>query len=238
MNTVDGENRNVPGGPAHWARWPLLLTPLGIVLLLLALVVPLPRDADRAGLRQGGVHRDGGAVAPLADFGGLPQSTIGTVLSDVRALGGPVDLSGQIGDHMEISIDAAHRVNDVAFWGGARADGILVVVGRDTRSGVEKQLGLPSESGLTPPPRGIVTVRGTVEPLPYAEAMYSWGLTRRDAGLLAERGVYVRVREVVSAAPGTASPLTAEDVDEYNRETAPPPGEQVNTPLNLPPPRP
>jgi hypothetical protein len=129
-------------------------------------------------------------------------------------------------------------MNDVAFWTGTPPDRILAVMNRGTRSALERQLGRPAGADFTLPPRGRVTVRGVVEPLPYPEAMYSWGLTRRDVAVLQERGAYLLVNEIVSVEPFVAPPLPAEQVDEFARETAPPPGEQVETPLDIPPPLP
>lgn len=143
-----------------------------------------------------------------------------------------------VGDRVELVADIGQAVNDVAFWSGPAADEILVVIDRGTRSGIQRQLGVPSARDFTPPPRGRVTVGGVIEPLPYPEAMYSWGLTRRDVALAQARRVYLRIDRVVSGEPFDAHPLAAERVDEFGRETAPPPGEQTETPLDIPPPLP
>ncbi len=109
---------------------------------------------------------------------------------------------------------------------------MLVVLDRDTRTSLDRQRGLPSSSRINPPPRGIVTLSGVVTEVPHAEAMYSWRLTRRDADLLAERGVYIRANAIVSARPVVPGEHAPEQVDEWNRETAPPPSER---PIVLPP---
>lgn len=87
--------------------------------------------------------------------------------------------------------------NDVAFWVGTGDDRVLVVPDRDTRSGVERQMGLPSH------PRAgwvggeqLLTITGVIEPIPYGEATYSWNLTRPDVADLIKRMIYVRAFEI------------------------------------------
>lgn len=131
-----------------------------------------------------------------------------------------------------MAIDIGQAVNDVAFWAGSPPDELLVVINRGAWSGQRQQLGLPSDTDVTARPRGLVTVRGVVEPLPYAEAMSSWGLTRRDVAVAQERSVYVRVDRIPSAAAATAS---GRGRRRRCTGTVPPPGEQVETPLDVRP---
>ena len=139
-----------------------------------------------------------------------------------------------------MQVDVGRAINDVAFWIGTPPDVLLVAMDRETRSGLERQLGLPSESELSGPPRGVVTLGGVVAAVPHAEAMYSWGLTRRDIDLLAERGAYVRIDEILSARPRVAGEYAPGTVDEFDRETAPPPGERevIQPPIVVPAPPP
>ena len=184
------------------------------------------------------------AVGPLetgttGDLGGPPISTLGTWITDIRSLGGKEDLSEYIGRKVRLVVDSGAVSNDVAFWIGNPPDDLLVVISRGNRTPTDRQLGNPSTSAIGSPPPGAVTIAGTIQPVPYAEATFSWGLTRRDVDLLAERGVYLEATEVISAAPGIPDERrTAEEVEEAGRETAPPPGDEVETPLGVPPPPP
>lgn len=204
--------------------WLIGVVALGIAMVATLLIVPErgPAEVDH----------------PDTAFGGAPVSTTGTAMAAIEQIGGREDLTDLVGQQVDLAVDIGQAVNDVAFWIGTPPDQMLVVINRGTRSGVERQLGLPSATDFTPPPRGLVTVRGVIEPLPYAEAMYSWGLTRRDVALAQERAVYLRVNQIVSVEPVVAPPLSAEEIDEFDRETAPPPGEQVETPLHVTPPLP
>ncbi len=206
------------------AGWLIGVVALGIAAMTTLLMVREREPAEVA-------HSD-------TEFPGAPVSTTGTAIAALQQIGGVDDLTELVGQQFDLTVDIGQAVNDVAFWTGTPPNQILVVMNRGTRSGRERHLGLPSDTDVASPPRGLVTVRGVMEPLPYPEAMYSWGLTRRDVAVVQERGVYLRVDEIVSADPFVAPPLTAEEVDEFGRETAPPPGEQVETPLKLPPPRP
>ena len=172
------------------------------------------------------------------DLSGPPFSTLDSWIAELGSIGGAQDLTEHIGKRVQLVIDSGQAMNDVAFWTGRPPDDVLVVINRDTRSMIERQTGRASnERGLGSPPRGTITVAGVIEPVPYPEATYSWGLTRRDVDLLAERGVYIKLTHVVSSAPHRPGEgLRAEEVDEHGRETAPPPGDQVET--TVPPPLP
>jgi hypothetical protein len=202
------------------ARWLVLIVVLGAAALtLLAVVERGPYEVDH----------------PDATVGGPPLPTTGTAIAAVARIGGLEDLSELVGQRVELAVDIGKAVNDVAFWSGSPPDQLLVVINRGGRSARDQSLGRAAGDPLSAPVQGTALVRGVIEPLPYAEAMFSWGLTRRDVAVAQERGVYLRVDEIVPL----ATPMTsAEAIDEAARETAPPPGEQVETPLNLPPPPP
>ena len=215
-------------GRPHVSVWPVAVGTAAVVVLAL-MWAGVDGQSPASVADQQEATFDLAAASP-------PFTTLNTVVARLRAIGGREDLSAFIGQHLETVLDLGR--NDVAAWAGTPPDTLLIVLDRDTRTAVDRMLGRPAAHDLSPPPRGLVTVRGVIEPLPYAEAMYSWNLTRRDVSVLAERQAYLRVYEVVSRYPGIAPPLAAEEVDEWNRETAPPPGEQVETPLQLPPPKP
>ena len=106
-----------------------------------------------------------------------------------------------VGRRVAVRVEVAQAINDVAFWTGAAPHQLLVVVHRGTRSGAERQRGAPSTAAMPLPSTGVVTLGGVVTDVPYAEAMYSWGLTTRDMAPLAERGVYVRADEILMLHP-------------------------------------
>jgi hypothetical protein len=102
-----------------------------------------------------------------------------------------------IGRQMDIQIDIGRYGNDVAFWWGSAPNDVLAVIARDHRSADERASGRPAERAIELPITGVVTLRGTIEPVPYAEATYGWGLTRTDARRLATKGVYLRLHQIV-----------------------------------------
>ena len=103
-----------------------------------------------------------------------------------------------VGRRMEVQIDIGRYGNDVAFWWGTPPNDILAVIARDVRSAEERASGRPASHPMNLPASGTVTLRGTIEPVPYGEARYSWGLTRADERRLAKKGVYLRLSEVQS----------------------------------------
>jgi hypothetical protein len=222
-------------------RLPWLLIPVPVALLALATFVVISATGNEA-------WEDHREIAPIGAFygtgtaGELPSqvpATVGTPVGELLDIGPPHELTDLIGRRVQLVIDLRTRFHDIAFWTGSPPDDLLVVLARDARTGIERQLGLPSETRFAAVSGGeYVTVSGIVMPVPEPEAMFSWRLTRRDAALLEERGVYVHLDRVVSRAPHVTGGLTAEQVHEWGRETAPPPGEQVETPLGLPPPKP
>ena len=60
----------------------------------------------------------------------------------------------------------------------------------------------PSSDSIAPVRAGQrVSISGTVERLPRAEEMYSWGLTNHDAEELTRRYVYLRAERVTPVSP-------------------------------------
>lgn len=176
---------------------------------------PPTRDAARAGVPSNDQPDGSGGTGTSGTLGGPPASTLGTVITDVRSIGGREDLSEHIGKDVRLVVDIGQAINDVAFWTGDPPDDLLVVIDRGTRDGIERQIGATSGSAFGSPPPGVVTIGGTIEPVPYPEATFSWGLTRRDVNVLAERGVYVRATEVLSSAPDRPGErLSVKEIDE------------------------
>jgi hypothetical protein len=84
----------------------------------------------------------------------------------------------------------------------------------------------------------MVTLLGIVQEIPHAQATFSWRLSRLEVARLAERGVYIRAYEIAASTPNVPEKHEPEQIIEWGRETAPPPGEQNETPLGLPAPPP
>ena len=102
-----------------------------------------------------------------------------------------------VGRQMEIQVDVGRYGNDVAFWWGSEPDDVLAVIARDGRSADERASGLPPARAIDLPSTGTVTLRGTIERVPHAEAAWGWRLTRADARRLAAKGVYLHLNEIV-----------------------------------------
>jgi hypothetical protein len=103
------------------------------------------------------------------------------------------DAEQLIGRTVDIRVPV-ERATGVAFWAGSGDDQLLVVMGRDTRSGPVRQKGEPSTSNLqTPDGVQQVTLSGRIERVPHAEGLFSWRLTNHDRARLAERPIYLRV---------------------------------------------
>jgi hypothetical protein len=131
-----------------------------------------PAPSGTSGQREADTDNSGPA---LATIGGL-ESILGA--------GNGSDLLGR---RLQVRVPIHQHINDVAFWVGSGDDALLVVLTRDTRNGVERAHGDP---GDVRPVGDVIT--GTIERLPHAEAMFSWGLTNADVARLNERPVYLR----------------------------------------------
>jgi hypothetical protein len=123
----------------------------------------------------------------------VPPAALQSFAALSRA-GNPEDL---VGRRVELQITAHDIANDIAFWVGEGPDRMLAVTGRDTRDERQRQTGAPSDHRIQPVRAGErVTISGTVQRLPHAEAMYSWGLSNQDAAALREKYVYLRIDRV------------------------------------------
>ena len=110
------------------------------------------------------------------------------------------DIEQLVGRRVELQVTAHDMSNDVAFWVPSGEGRLLVVTARDNRSEVEHQRGEPASHGIEPIRAGQrVTISGTVERLPWAEAMFSWGLTNGDVAELRRRNVYIRADRITVA---------------------------------------
>ena len=213
----------------------LLLVTIAAAVLAIWSIILRPAEGQRP---SGGARLERGEVTGTTGVfdEGLSLGVLDSWVADVYTLGGSGDLSGQVRKAVVVVAESSRAVNDVAFWIGTRPYGVLVVADRDVRSGLQRALGSAADSPLGHLPAGLTTFAGTVEPVPPPEAAYSWALTRREVEALAERGAYVRLHDVLSTAPGRPDTASAGAIEEFGRETAPPPGDQVDTIVPPPPP--
>ena len=119
------------------------------------------------------------------------------IIQELSTITGSVDGHELIGRRVDLHVPVQRVATDVAFWVGEGDNRILVVKGRDNRTGAERQRGLPSDSGIPQLSAGQqVTVSGSVQRLPKAEEMYSWQLSRNEAAELMDRKIYLRADTV------------------------------------------
>jgi hypothetical protein len=122
-----------------------------------------------------------------------------STIHELETITGSNDGHELVGRRVDLHVPVSQHINDVAFWVGAKDNRLLVVLGRDNRGGDKRQHGGPATSGVDRVPAGQqATVSGTIQRVPYAEAMYSWGLTNADRSELMDRPIYLRADRVTS----------------------------------------
>jgi hypothetical protein len=205
------EREHMAGGRHLRAgRWVLGIAIVALAALALSLVVPNQNERDVASKGAGSPKPDvGGAVGTSGgdtDYG-PGEGTLGTLITELETITGTNDATQLVGRRVDLHADVQEVANDVAFWVGPAGNRLLVVLARDTRSGVERQTGEPSHHQIIPVRAGQqATISGVIRPVPYAEATDSWNLTRQDVEELAERKVYVRAERVSSNGHGAPPP--------------------------------
>ena len=124
---------------------------------------------------------------------GVPQ---GNVLRDLETITGTNDGHELVGRRVNLYVPISQHINDVAFWIGAGDNRLLVVLARDDRDGARRQQGEPSTTGIIFRDAHQAAIAGSIQRVPSAEAMHSWGLTDADRAELMERRVYLRADTV------------------------------------------
>jgi hypothetical protein len=115
-----------------------------------------------------------------------------------------VDGHELVGRRVDLHVTVSDIANDVAFWVGEKDNRVLVVMARDNRDGARRQSGGVASHGIVPVHRGQqAAISGTVQRLPKAEEMFSWGLTNNEAAQLEGRPIYIRADRVTSNGHGT-----------------------------------
>ena len=159
-----------------------------IVMAIVAAAVWLSRSQD------GDMEFARGDLGGAVGTTGASEATGVEPIHELETITGANDGHQLVGRRVDVHVPIAQPINDVAFWVGPPDNRLLVVVARDTRSGSERQ---PSSSAIDTIRVGQrATIVGTIERVPYAEAMYSWGLTSADRAELMERRIYLRAERV------------------------------------------
>lgn len=151
-------------------------------------------------LRTGRAGSETGDPAPVGTTGeGVPGAeqnsgpSASGLIRDLDTITGANDGHALVGRRVELRAPVSRHINDVAFWVGMGDNRLLVVLSRDDRDGVERQRGEPSNTSVNAlKPGQQATISGSIQRVPYAEAMYSWGLTNADRSELMDRRIYLK----------------------------------------------
>jgi hypothetical protein len=189
----------------------VLLIATAVIALAAAAVWMSPggRGGSELGIsRARTVDGDVGPVGTSGQQGGPDGENSGPALNTIRDLStitGTNDGHELVGRHVDVHVPIQRHINDVAFWVGPADNRLLVVLARDNRDEGERQRGEPSDSGVNATngaPEAIVS--GTIQTVPHAEAMHSWGLTNADVAELSDRPIYLRADRVTPYAGAPA----------------------------------
>lgn len=139
-----------------------------------------------------------GTSGVYASGDGSPSA--GAVIHELETITGSNDGHELVGRRVDLHVPVSQHINDVAFWVGMGDNRLLVVLARDDRDDQERQHGDASSGSGGVHAGQRATVSGTIQRVPYAEAMYSWGLTNADRAELMERRIYLRADAVTPGA--------------------------------------
>jgi hypothetical protein len=164
--------------------------------------IPAARDTQA---EPGAIGTSGTDVPKGADENAGPAAVVApAIIQELETITGSVDGNELVGRRVDLHVTVREIANETAFWIGEGDNRVLVVLGRDTRDGDDRQRGLPpSHRILTVHAGQQATVSGSVRRLPRAEEMHSWDLTRTDMAELRERPVYIRADAVTTNGHGT-----------------------------------
>jgi hypothetical protein len=129
------------------------------------------------------------------------------IIHELETITGANDGHQFVGRRVDLHVPVQQHINDVAFWAGMGDNRLLVVLARDNRDGQTRQVGESSSTGLGAlRPGQQATVSGSIQQVPYAEAMYSWGLTNADRSELMDRRIYLKADSVSVGEQASAAP--------------------------------
>ena len=113
-------------------------------------------------------------------------------LLDLKTLLGTDNPATLAGRRVELEVSTLAEQNLTTFWIGGPDDRLLVVLGRDTRNGSERQASKAPAHGIAPGHTGQHTsISGIVQRVPSAEARFNWDLTPAQTRELKRRGVFI-----------------------------------------------
>ena len=177
---------------------------LGLVALaaLGLWLVPQNRD-DRITPRDRAVEPPR-AVGTSGTHDGSSEAPDANAVTEIETITGVNDGMTLVGRRVDLHVEVQQRANDVAFWVGSPDNRVLVVLGRDNRTGEQRQKGAPSGHGISPVRGGQrAAISGVIRPVPPAEQRMSWSLTEADEKELADRKIYIRADTVSSEGHGS-----------------------------------
>ena len=188
---------------------------LGVALAGLLLVVFIgvgvlgtrvdQRRVDTAGgnsVTDGAAVGTSGTAEPGAtdDAGGPPAVVPPAIIQEIETITGAVDGHELVGRRVDLHVPVNDVANGVAFWIGEKDNRVLVVM---DRGGARRESRRPAAHGILPVHRGQqAAISGTVQRLPRAEEMHSWGLTEGEAAQLGDRPIYIRADRVTANGHG------------------------------------
>jgi hypothetical protein len=201
------------GAARHYEQTKLMGTrrsrAVGVVLLAIAAValgafLVWLSPGGEGGFEAGMARTQSGQLGAIGTAGQEPGSTTRdnsgpalTTIHELETITGATDGHELVGRKVDLHVPIQQHINDVAFWVGPRDNRLLVVLARDNRDAAARQEGRSSNTGAARiDPGQQATISGTIERVPYAEAMYSWGLTNADRAELMDRRIYLRADRV------------------------------------------
>jgi hypothetical protein len=194
-------HRSLVMGDARTRAWGWGLTAAvvvtAVVMLRFAGQVKDSRVPTKAETDSGAVSGHDGPSGIGTSGAVAPGQAASSPVAQLSSLLGNRPLKELIGEQISFRVDEGGLVPDVAFWVGAGEHRLLVVPQRDRRSSTDRQVGRPSaDENIEIRPNEPIVITGVVERIPYAEATYSWNLTRADIAELVSQGAYVRALAV------------------------------------------
>jgi hypothetical protein len=145
-----------------------------------------------------------GAIGTSGTHAGAAEDAPGDTVREIETITGANDGMTFVGRRVDLHVDVQEMANDRAFWVGSADNRVLVVLGRDNRTGSQRQHGTTAAHRITPVHHGQrAMISGVVRPMPTAEEMSSWDLTTADQKELAERKIYIRADTVGSEGHGS-----------------------------------
>jgi hypothetical protein len=196
-------------------KWMFALGLVAVAALGLWLVPQNRNDREKwdgggvvAGSTSSTPHHDVPAASGTAGTSGTHDGAAevegGEVVTEIETITGANDGMTLVGRRVDLHVDVQDRANDRAFWVGSRDNRVLVVLGRDNRTGAQRQKGAPASHGIAPVHTGQrATISGVIRAVPKAEHRYSWDLTREDERDLSERKIYIHADTVRSEGHGS-----------------------------------